>query len=374
MAPSAIETITERTPVVKGLIQRAKNEDGSPLYPDYMPFYDPLEKVEDLGYFDHFDPGHRADPTFPNLLANATKVVNLSPHVGSEIEGVQLSKLSSEGLDELALLAAQRGCLVFRNQDFCDIGFEAQKKIVRHFGPLHIHGWAPHPAAGSEEHMIIYDHKEVRKSWKGRSPVQWHTDQSPEPQPPGTTFICMLESPAAAGGDTLVSSSVQAYKSLSPRFRKRLEGLTAIHTNNDGVTQEMKNGQNAVMRRKELVQEHPVVIVHPVTKEKALYVNPVYTKKIVGFDDEESEYLLKFLFDHIAKRQDFQCRVRYEAGTCLVWDQRVTNHSQTLDYPAGDRRHAFRLTPLANKPIPAKIEEDDGECEKDINRVQLGLC
>lgn len=111
----------------------------------------------------------------------------------------------------------------------------------------------------------------VRRSWKGRSPVQWHTDQSPEPQPPGTTFICMLESPSAAGGDTLVGSSVQAYKSLSPRFRKRLEGLTAIHTNNDGVSQELKNnGDNAVMRRKELVQEHPVVIVHPVTKEKAL--------------------------------------------------------------------------------------------------------
>lgn len=128
----------------------------------------------------------------------------------------------------------------------------------------------------------------VRKSWKGRSPIQWHTDQSPEPQTPGTTFICMLESPAAAGGDTLVSSSVQAFKSLSPRFRKRLEGLTAIHTNNDGVTQELKNGEAAVMRRQELIQEHPVVIVHPVTKEKALYVNPVYTKKI----GRRSPYLL----------------------------------------------------------------------------------
>jgi sulfonate dioxygenase len=73
-----------------------------------------------------------------------------------------------------------------------------------------------------------------------------------------------------AGGDTLVSSSVQAFKSLSPRFRKRLEGLTAIHTNNDGVSQELKNGPNAVMRRQELVAEHPVVRVHPVTKEKAL--------------------------------------------------------------------------------------------------------
>lgn len=96
--------------------------------------------------------------------------------------------------------------------------------------------------------------------------------------------------------------------------------------------------------------------------------------KIVGFDQEESDCILHFLFDHIAKRQDLQCRVRYEPGTVLVWDQRVTHHSQTLDYPAGDRRHAFRLTALANKPIPAKVEEDDGECAKDYARVQLGLC
>lgn len=260
-------------PLVAKLVTRTKNEDGSALYPDYLPFYDPLEKVENLGEFEHFDPGHRADPKFPNLLADATKVTDLSPHIGTEIEGIQVSQLSAAGLDELALLAATRGAVVFRNQDFKDIGFERQKDIVRHFGPLHIHGWAPHPAAGSEEHMVIYDHKEdlrVRKSWKGRSPIQWHTDQSPESQTPGTTFICMLESPAAAGGDTLISSSVQAFESLSPRFRKRLEGLTAIHSNNDGVSQELKNGDNAVMRREELVQEHPVVIIHPVTGKKAL--------------------------------------------------------------------------------------------------------
>lgn len=77
---------------------------------------------------------------------------------------MQLSQLTPEGLDELALYAAQRGALVFRDQDFRDIGFEQQKKIVRHFGPLHIHGWAPHPMAGSAEHMIIYDHKEYVKA------------------------------------------------------------------------------------------------------------------------------------------------------------------------------------------------------------------
>lgn len=382
-------------PRLYAYVHKARRFNCQP-FPDDLPvpaFYDPLEKVEDIGTFDHNDPGHRADPTFPNLLKNATKIYDLSPSVGTEISGVQLSQLTPDGLNELALLAAQRGALVFRSQDFADIGFAAQKRIVSHFGPLHIHGWAPHPMAGSHEHMIIYDHASdlrVRKSWKGRSPVQWHTDQSPEQQPPGTTFICMLESPAQAGGDTLISSSVAAFKALSPRFRKRLEGLQAVHSNNDGVRQEMKNGEQAVMRRQELEAIHPIVRVHPVTGEKALCmfiftcssstanmfadVNPVYTKRIVGFDQEESDYLLGFLFDHIAKRADFQCRVRYEAGTVLVCDQRVTNHSQTLDYPAGERRHAFRLTPLAEKPIPSMIEEDDGECEKDVGRASLGLC
>lgn len=87
-------------------------------------------------------------------------MTDLSPHVGTEIHGVQLSRLSPAGLDELALYAAQRGALVFRDQDFGDVGFDEQKRVVSHFGPLHVHGWAPHPAAGSPEHMIIYDHKE----------------------------------------------------------------------------------------------------------------------------------------------------------------------------------------------------------------------
>lgn len=84
--------------------------------------------------------------------------------------------------------------------------------------------------------------------------------------------------------------------------------------------------------------------------------------------------LLKFLFDHINRGHDFSCRVRYKPRTVVVWDQRVTQHSQTLDYPAGERRHAFRLTPLANVPIPSLVEEVDGECGEDEDRVQLGLC
>ncbi|KAI2731750.1 hypothetical protein DTO012A8_10237 [Penicillium roqueforti] len=105
-------------------------EEKRPLYPDYLPFYDPLEKVEMVGPFEHDDPGHRADPSFPNLLKKATNVVQLSPHCGTELNGVQISELSTEGLDELALMVADRGCLVFRDQTFTDLGFEEQKRIA----------------------------------------------------------------------------------------------------------------------------------------------------------------------------------------------------------------------------------------------------
>ncbi|KAL2835356.1 alpha-ketoglutarate-dependent taurine dioxygenase [Aspergillus pseudoustus] len=332
----------------------ATSQACGPRYPEYLPHYDPLEKVVPVGAFEHEDPGHRAEPSFPNLLKDATKVVELSPHCGTELQGVQISDLSSEGLDELALMVAQRGCLVFRDQKFTDLGFERQKEIASHFGPLHKHGWMPHPKEGPEEFVI-----------------------SPESQPPGATFFCMLESPPGAGGDTIISSMTRAFTRLSPSFRRRLEGLQAVHTTANPIAREIRdNGAAAVMRRPITRSIHPVVTVHPVTGEKALFVNSSYTQSIVGWDEEESDYLLKFLFDHINRGHDFTCRVRYEPGTVVIWDQRVTQHSQTLDYKAGDRRHAFRLTPLANIPVPSKVEDADadGECARDEGRMLLNLC
>lgn len=167
----------------------------------------------------------------------------------------------------------------------------------------------------------------------------------------------------------------RAFERLSPSFRKRLEGLKAVHTTANPIMRELRdNGSSAVLRRPITRNIHPVVIVHPVTKKKALFVNSSYTQSIVGWDDEESNYMLQFLFDHINRGHDFCCRVRYEPGTVVIWDQRVTQHSQTLDYQAGSRRHAFRLTPLANVPIPSLVEADDGECAKDEGRMMLNLC
>lgn len=78
----------------------------------------------------------------PNLFAKENadlKVTKLTPVIGTEIRGLQLSQLNDQQKDELALLIAERGVVVFRDQDFKDIGVEKQKEFGRYFGPLHIH-------------------------------------------------------------------------------------------------------------------------------------------------------------------------------------------------------------------------------------------
>ena len=63
----------------------------------------------------------------------------LTPGIGTEIRGLQLSELNDRQKDELALLIAERGVVVFRDQNFKDVGIEKQKEFARYFGPLHVH-------------------------------------------------------------------------------------------------------------------------------------------------------------------------------------------------------------------------------------------
>lgn len=58
----------------------------------------------------------------------------------------------------------------------------------------------------------------------------------------------------------------------------------------------------------------------------------VVTHYIVGYKKEESDVLLKFLYDHIAYGADFQARVKWEAKTVVVWDNRVTGHTAIMDW------------------------------------------
>jgi sulfonate dioxygenase len=48
-----------------------------------------------------------ADPAKASLLGSATAVEEVTPYIGTELKGIQLSKLTDEQKDDLALLVAE---------------------------------------------------------------------------------------------------------------------------------------------------------------------------------------------------------------------------------------------------------------------------
>ncbi|KAI1385127.1 taurine catabolism dioxygenase [Hypoxylon trugodes] len=332
---------------------------ANPLYPDYLPTRpDGYSPTLDVPLFEADEPGTRADPTTPSILKAGATITNITPIIGTEIRGIQLSKLTHTGLDEVAFLAAQRGVLVFREQDFADIGFEKQKEVVKYYGPLHKHPTMGYPAGtGPEFHVVYADEKagNLRTLLGPHTTYDlWHVDQTFTPNVPSTTFFWVLEIPASGGGDTAFTSLTAAYEALSPAFRELLGGLSLYHTS-ASVGEVARVGMERAL--KEAVNTtHPLVIRHPVTRKPSLFVNPTIARKIEGFLPEESDNLLKFLHDHF-RSLDFSCRVKWEKGTVVVWDQRAAAHSAVPDFADGERRHMLRMIPYGTKPQPAFPEK-----------------
>ncbi|KIX02646.1 uncharacterized protein Z518_08588 [Rhinocladiella mackenziei CBS 650.93] len=323
-------------------------------FPHYLPVWDNEKGVKypPLEPFEHYEHGKDADPFFPNLLKPGSRVENITASIGAEVTGVQLSQLDDKGKDELALLVAQKKVVAFRDQDFASLPIRKALDFGRYFGRLHIHPTRQVVARVLPLHVHLVhrgaEDESFREFLNNRTnSIAWHSDVTYENQPPGTTFLYALDVPDA-GGDTLFVNQAKAYERLSPAFRERLTGLRAVHSGYEQATSAANKG--STIRRNPVSSIHPVVRTHPATGEKALYVNPQFTRYIVGFKQEESDYLLKFLYDHIALSQDLQCRVKWKPGTVVVWDNRVTAHSALIDWSDGQRRHIARITPQAERP------------------------
>lgn len=347
-----------------GLLTVNKLNRDQAKYPEFLPTWDPTQKFPPLKFFKHEDPGLRADPSLKNLLLGGHTIKRITPKMGSEIDGVQLSELSSAGKDELALLVAQRGVVVFRNQDFATKGPKFAVEYGRHFGRLHIHPTSGAPLGHPELH-ITYRRKDPqafeRVFHDRTNAIVWHSDVSYELQPPGVTFFCVLDGPDA-GGDTIFADTVEAYKRLSPEFQKRLEGLHVLHSLGEQALNLKEHG--GVERREPVANVHPLIRTHPVTKEKIIFLNRPFSRRIVELKEEESDYLLKFLYDHIELSHDLQLRAKWEPNTVVVWDNRRVSHSAVIDWLEPVYRHAFRITPQAERPV---------EDLKDLNKEEADV-
>ncbi|CAE6470834.1 unnamed protein product [Rhizoctonia solani] len=376
--PVATETSTTAHNVSIPLI--VPNPKSDYPFEHLLPVFDQSEFYPPLKPFEHTDPGARA-AALPEseqraFLKNATRVRNLTPGIGTEVTGIDLTSLDGPARDQLALEVARRGVIAFRDQPkFLAQSAEQFREWGNYFGRLHIHPTSGHPALIPELHLVYRDsnHTFNHEQLNRISTTLWHSDVSYELQPPGLTTFFLLAQPSSGGGDTLFVSQVLALKKLSPPFVDFLRTLKAVHSGVQQAQYSREGRRGGVVRRDpvehgmffinpmcsetnlmSMLAVHPVVRRHPVTGEEALYVNQQFTTHIVGLKREESETILNFLYNHIARVADAQARVNWEPNTVVLWDNRVTAHTAIIDFAeTGERRHGARITPQAERPIPA---------------------
>ncbi len=265
-------------------------------------------------------------------------VDSLTPHIGAQIDGVDLSKsLSNEQFSEIYQAWLDWKVLVFRDQH---IDREQHKAFGRRFGSLHVHPMQ-HSYGGDPEILPV---KTTEKS-AYTAGNGWHTDVTCDEIPPLGSMLYITEPPASGGGDTLYADMYLAYDMLSDTMKELLGGLTAVH---DGALPYLGNYKVAPPDGDQYPKhEHPLIAVHPETGKPVLYVNSGFTSHIKGMAPWESKAILGALFNHIATTPRLTCRVQWEPNTLTFWDNRCTQHHAVWDYWP-DSRYGERVSILGN--------------------------
>ena len=263
----------------------------------------------------------------------------LTPIIGAEVGNIDLSKpLGNRQVDELHRALAENCVIFFRDQH---ISQDQHLAFGRLFGDLHIHPAAPAEPGKPELMIIRADKDSPRANGEG-----WHTDVSCDVEPPMGSILYIKQCPPK-GGDTLFANMYAAYEALSDRMKAYLADLTAIH---DGEDAYRGTYANLGVKDKPVYPraEHPVVRTHPMTSRKALYVNRGFTKRLVGVPRDESDGILRYLFEHM-ENPLFQCRFRWQPNSIAFWDNRCVQHRAMWDYWP-HTRSGNRVTVAGDKP------------------------
>ena len=273
-----------------------------------------------------------------------------SPTLGAFVRGIDLSQpLAEPVLADLVRAHADYGVLFFRDQQLTPDDHIA---LAEQFGEININRFFA-PVAGHPQIAEVRKEPEQALNIGGG----WHTDHSYDEIPALGSMLYARELPPT-GGDTIYASMYAAYEALSDGMKQMLAGLNAVHSSRHvfGATSDYPGEmQNRIGNSDAATQDavHPVVLTHPRSGRKGLYVNPGFTVRFDGWTAQESEPLLRYLYQH-ASRPEFTYRFPWAPGSLAFWDNRCTWHFAVNDYH-GQRRLLHRITlegePLVNSPV-----------------------
>ena len=266
------------------------------------------------------------------------RIAKASDAVGAMVEDVDVTRLTDEEFTTIRQAFLDHGALFFRDQTLTP---EEHIAFARRWGAIDINRFFKRREGYPEIAEVLKEPDQQLNIGGG-----WHTDHSYDEVPAMGSILYALDIPPS-GGDTLFAGMAAAYAALDDGMKERISDLKARHGNahvfgeespyrkavGERYTNADQAGQTAV---------HPVVLRHPETGARGLYVNPGFTLEIVDMEPDESKALLQQLYGHI-QQERFHHRHVWRAGDLAMWDNRATWHYALNDYQ-GHRRYLNRIT------------------------------
>ncbi len=283
----------------------------------------------------------------PSALRHSLRVEPVVPALGAEILDVSLSDAIHDAdlAAELARLWRQYKVLFFRDQHA--LTNAEHQAFAELFGELEEHpvvkgtipeaplllGISNFDPDGNAKKADVYENV-------------WHSDVTFTAIPAAGAVLRQLEGPAV-GGDTMWCNMAMVYETLPEDVKQIIDGLHAKHCGEQVFFARLPAQERLARGAKYPQAEHPVVATHPVTAERCLYVNGVWTTHFSDYYRVErarfgaTEFgggaeLLRYLVNRVLN-PEFQVRLRWRPGTIAMWDNMLTQHYAVRDYSTARR-------------------------------------
>ena len=257
--------------------------------------------------------------------------------VGAEVRGVDLAALAGREIDAIKEAWYRHDVLVFRNQRLTDDDLLA---FSRHFGTLDP---PPNQGAGRKSppgypdvYVVsnVLDEQGEPIGALGDGEALWHTDMSYAAHPPDASMLYSLEIPAA-GGDTSFCGMKAALAKMPPALVDRIRGLDIKHDGTYDSGGYLRKGMAASSDpRTSVGTPHPIVIRHPVSGDRALYLGRRRNAYVTGLEVAESERLLDEIWSYVEAAVYVH---KWALGDLVLWDNRTTMHRRDAFDPKARR-------------------------------------
>ena len=254
--------------------------------------------------------------------------------LGAEICDVTLSAdLSDTIFDQIVAALAEHLVLRFPNHHLAEddlVSFSAR------FGQLDMAPIRPSglPASGLRREINVLSNIMANGGpvgGLGNSELVWHQDMTYKPLPPKASLLYAIEVPET-GGETHFYNLCAAYETLPAALRVRIENLSCKHDATRNSAGQLRAGFDAAYSNSDRPGAvHPLVVRHPVTGKRSLYLGRRPNAWVVGLSDTESDQLLDDLWGHVESGDACYAHA-WEVGDLVIWDNRFTLHRRgTLD-------------------------------------------